>query len=217
MRMIFNKFFQLISRDRSVAAFISIPKNASHSVRNILNLGERRDLDTSRSLVIDENHQRVKVLDQRYELDTLFTFCFSRNPYDRCVSWYEFHKQMKPYSKLSFEEWIRGGMPHHWTIQNQTNYISEDISPLLQYNFIEDFPVDFKGKIETFNSDMKTVIDHLNHICQQKGMNQPFHFKPLQINKRMKSTRYEDYYTDELKKIVYSMLEKDFDYFKYLQ
>ncbi|MBC8488197.1 MAG: hypothetical protein H8D45_19385 [Bacteroidetes bacterium] len=75
---------ELSSRKR-IAVFISIPRNASKTVLNILELGANRDIENTDSPVIYENHQRGVVLASKYELENLFVFCFSRNPYDRYI------------------------------------------------------------------------------------------------------------------------------------
>ncbi len=120
-----------------IGVFISIPKNASKSILNILALGKNRDQENTSSLIIYENHQRASILSQKYDLNNLFVFSFVRNPYDRCISWYEYHKNMELYRSLSFSSWVKQRMPHHWRIQNQTDYVSEGFSPLFQYNFVE--------------------------------------------------------------------------------
>ena len=116
---------------KRIAAFISIPKNASKTTLDILDLGPNRDLETTTSLVIFENHQRAAILNKKYDLHNLFVFCFVRNPYDRCVSWYAYHKKIEPYKSLNFEAWVKAGMPHHQKRQNQTDYETEGISPLI--------------------------------------------------------------------------------------
>jgi len=104
-----------------VAAFISIPKNASKTVLHMLRLGKNRDRDTTSSPVIYENHQRGAVLADKCRLDRLYTFCFVRDPYERCISWYEYHRNLQPYESLTFADWVHAGMPHHWKRQNQTD------------------------------------------------------------------------------------------------
>ena len=198
-----------------IAAFISIPKNASNTIREILELGPNRGRENTTSLVIYENHQRAEVLNQKYDLSKLFVFCFSRNPYDRCVSWYESNKGIEPYKSLEFTDWIKQGMPHHWKLQNQTNFVSTGISPLLQYNFVEQYKVDFLGKMETFSTDLKIVVERLNHICEQKGLSHRFRYTNKKRNKSIRNPEYKNYYNQETREIVYSLLKKDFHHFGY--
>ncbi|MDY6904695.1 MAG: sulfotransferase family 2 domain-containing protein [Thermodesulfobacteriota bacterium] len=198
-----------------IGAFISIPKNASKSVLDILELGHNRDEETTRSLVIYENHQRAAVLDRKYGLDNLFVFCFSRNPYDRCVSWFEYHKDIEPYKFYTFESWIKNGMPHHWDIQNQTNYAEKGLSPLLQYNFVENYKVDFIGQIENFSRDINTVIERLNTICENRGLRHRFQYTPKRVNTSERHTDLQHYYTKETREIVYAHLKQDFMHFGY--
>ena len=40
-------------------------------------------------------------------------------------------------SGLTMGEWIKNGCKTHWKIQNKTKWTKEQLSPLLQYNFIE--------------------------------------------------------------------------------
>lgn len=199
-----------------IAAFISIPKNASKTVLRILDLGPNRDEETTDSLVIYENHQRGVVLNSKYKLDDLFVFCFSRNPYSRSVSWYEFHRDLEPYKSLTFEAWVRQGMPHHWKQQNQTDYVKEGISPLLQYNFVDGCRVDFVGRIESFESDLRNVIARLNSICGERSIAHKFQYAQMAVHRyRRQRARLADYYSDGTRQIVYSLLEKDFIHFGY--
>jgi len=198
-----------------IAAFISIPKNASKSMLEILALGPNRDVENTTSLVIYENHQRAVVLRQKYNLSHLFVFCFVRNPYDRCVSWYEYHKDIEPYHSMPFESWIRNGMPHHITVQNGTDYVAEGLSPLLQYNYVESQRIDFIGRMESFEQDMVNIIEKLNTICATKGLLHRFEYIDSKVNTSNRISDYEHYYTKETKEIVFSTLQKDFEYFGY--
>lgn len=198
-----------------IAAFISIPKNASKSVLEILALGHNRDVEDTNSLVIYENHQRASVLKCRYDLNNLFVFCFARNPYDRCVSWYEYHRNIEPYCTISFESWVRKGLPHHLTVQNCTDYIAEGLSPLLQFNYLESQRIDFVGRIETFKSDMMIIVERLNALCAQKGLKHRFVYSDCKINTSNRLSDFEHYYSKETKEIVYSILQKDFTHFGY--
>jgi hypothetical protein len=198
-----------------IAAFISIPKNASKTVLNVLGLGRNRDIDVTDSLVVYENHQRGSVLSANYDLGELFVFCFSRNPYDRCVSWYEYHRSLPPYKSMSFDAWIKNGLPHHWTRQNLTDYTARGMSPLLQYGFIENCKVDFIGSLENFRHDLNVVTGILNHACSERKLNTRFILNDSKFNTSERVADFNRYYTDETKEIVYALLEKDFNFFGY--
>jgi hypothetical protein len=136
-----------------VAAFISIPKCASNTIREMYQLGFNRDNDSDcckNNYVIYENHQRLCVLEKRYDLENTFVFTFVKNPYERVRSWFYYHN----YNNITLNEWIKKGCKTHWKKQNMTNWVKENKSPLLQYNFIEaNKKVDFIGKMENFEED----------------------------------------------------------------
>ena len=200
---------------KRIAAFISIPKNASKSILQILDIGPNRDLETTNSPVIYENHQRGSVLSTRNTLNNLFVFCFARNPFDRCVSWYEFHRHIAPYKDLTFEQWIQNEMPHHYTVQNATNYLKEGISPLLQANYIQDTQVNFIGKFERFEPDLRHVIDELNVCAANANLEKRFQFKNIHINRSNRQRELSTYYSQESEQIVSELLCADFELFNY--
>ena len=200
-----------------IAAFISVPKNASKSILEILELGPNRDVEDTTSLVIYENHQRAAVLKQRFDLSNLFVFCFARNPYDRTISWYQYCRDLKlePYASMPFDVWIKKGMPHHVTVQNGTDFVKENLSPMLQYNYVESQRIDFIGRMENFNNDMMTIVEKLNALCTQKGLSHRFQFIDYKTNTSTRAPDYEQYYTPETKEIIYATLKKDFEFFGY--
>lgn len=198
-----------------VGVFISIPKNASKAVLKILDLGENRNKENTNSLIIFENHQRGEVLNRKYDLDNLFVFCFSRNPYDRCISWFEYHQDIEPYKSLTFEQWVKAGMPHHVIRQNETDYVNEGISPLLQYNYVKNCKIDLVGKMENFSDDLTAIVERLNCLCKDKNINHTFSNTNARLNTSKRAPNIAQYYSPETKAIVYETLRKDFDYFKY--
>jgi len=198
-----------------VGAFVSIPKNGSKSVLKILGLGQNRDLEDTTSLVIYENHQRAELLAERYDLENLFVFCFCRNPYDRCVSWYEYHKKIEPYKSCTFTRWIQKRMPHHFKKQNLTDYVEKGISPLLQCNFTKGVDMTFVGRMEVFSQDMLTIGNELNSRCRNRKLRHRFTVREIKVNTSKRDSDYMAYYTPETRKIVANMLAEDFDTFKY--
>jgi len=205
------------SAPSKIGCFVSVPKCASKSVLEILALGEERDEDSAEPTeryVIYENHQRLSVLEARYDLADKYNFAFVRNPYSRLASWYQYHWSIEPYRSFTFEGWIRQGCPTHWSVQNQTNWKQEGLSPLLQHNFLtaSHTEMSFVGRMESFEQDMKTVVDDLNAICQRRGIGHRFEFQNLRVNATRSETRA---YNDEMKEIVFNLFRKDFETYGY--
>ena len=201
-------------------AFVSIPKCASKTILNMMELGRNRDDDSTELInnyVIYENHQRLIVLEQKYNLNDMFVFTFVRNPYDRIISWYNYHKNIKPYCELSIDKWIEQGCNVHkgWIRQNQTNWKLEEKSPLLQYNFIEsntNRKIDYIGKMETFDEDIQKIIEHLNKIFETNNVEKRCTYKNIKKN----ANRGEkECLTQQSKNIIYNLFKKDFEYFGY--
>jgi hypothetical protein len=204
-----------MSPSYKIAAFLSVPRNASNTVLNVLAIGPPCDRDNQKSPIIHENHQRGEILASRYDLRQLFVFCFCRNPYDRCVSWFEYHKNLRPYNSLTFEDWIEQGLPHHWQRQNRTDYAKSGLSPLLQYNFIRNCKIDFVGRIETFQDGLNSITQNLNARCVEKGLLYRYMPTYVRLNASCREVSWEDYYTHRSKERVYSLLHEDFRYFGY--
>ncbi len=200
-----------------IGCFVSVPKCASKSVLEILDLGGERDEDSAEPterFVIYENHQRLSVLEAKYDLADKYNFAFVRNPYSRLASWYQYHWSIEPYRSFTFEQWIRQGCPTHWTVQNQTNWQQEGLSPLLQKNFLASSHarLSFVGRMETFEDDMMKVVEDLNAICRQRGIDHRFEFRNLRVNATRSESRT---YTDEMKDIVFQLFREDFETFGY--
>lgn len=205
--------------DEKVGCFVSIPKCASKSVLVILGLGRNRDSDdeeTGEHHVIYENHQRLRVLQDRYELGDKFVFGFVRNPYDRLVSWFAYHRRLSPYSAFTFRDWILAGCPSHWTVQNRTDWRSEGLSPLLQHNFLEPGPVDLVGRIERFEQDLQTVVAALNRRCVERGIARRFAYRAVKINASTRRARPESYFDRDTAAQVYELFRPDFEAYGYL-
>lgn len=197
--------------------FISIPKCASKTIMEMYELGHCRDNDNdckNNNYIIFENHQRLSILEKRYDLNDKFIFTFVRNPYSRVVSWFNFHKSNPVYSNLSLNEWVKKGCPHHWKRQNATHWDRDKLSPLLQYNFIDsNFKVDYIGKMETFEEDNDRLIEIINTIFELNNIPKRIKYKKTHRTKGGNSTNEK--LTEESKEIIYNLFKKDFEYFGY--
>jgi hypothetical protein len=200
-----------------LGCFISIPKCASRTILKIFELGNNRDdhfEETTQQFIIYENHQRLKVLEEKYNLDNIYTFTFVRHPYKRIKSWYNYHINIEPYKSLTLNEWIKNGCNTHWIIQNQTNWSKENLTPLLQYNFINgNKKINYIGKIENFEKDCKIIISEINQILDVNNCLKKLEYKYEKLNTSYNHN--DDNITDENKDLIYNMFKKDFDYFQY--
>ena len=71
-------------KDKIFGAFISIPKCTSKTILEMFELGHNRDNHLSEKInqnIIFENHQRLKILEERYNLEDKYIFTFVRHPY----------------------------------------------------------------------------------------------------------------------------------------
>lgn len=207
------------NKNEIIGAFISIPKCASTTILDMFKLGENRDNhydEKTPQSIIFENHQRLKVLENRYNLENKYIFTFVRNPYDRIESWYYYHKSLalEPYKSKSLNEWIQQGCQTHWRVQNRTNWVGENISPLLQYNFIDGkTKMNYIGKIENFEVDCRIIISQINQILEDNNFTNRIEYEPVKSN--TSDRRNKETISDKNKEIIYHMFKKDFDYFEY--
>jgi len=201
------------------AVFISIPKCATKTIMEMFEMGINRDSDEEENQnhhIIYENHQRLKVLEIKYNLNNMIVFTFVRNPYDRIKSWFYYHHldNIELYKNTTLNVWIKDGCKTHWKLQNQTNweYIKE--SPLLQYNFIKGTTkVNFIGKMESFEKDCKKIIELLNIKFEKNNIP-----KKITFNNTIKINSInvpKEEITVENKERIYNMFQKDFEYFGY--
>lgn len=149
--------------------------------------------------------------------DKTYTFSFVRNPWDRIVSWYFYHKhkdnraEFKLYRESTFESWVKDGCPTTWP-DNEDPYTmfygkGRKKTPLIQRTFLTDpndkMIVDFIGKLENFDSDFAKVRKKLGITNKPKHENKGKH-KP-----------YREYYDQEMVTIVEKLCKPDIDTFGY--
>lgn len=171
--------------------FIHIKKNGGTSVYKFL---RKRGIE----VLCGQGTNMTKVYNQHrtayhYKNEDTVKFCVCRNPYTRIISFYNWTKRMQQY-KWTFEEFVKIGFNSGraigaWNLQ--LDYILDIDNNCL---------VDKILRFETLEEDVKNYFNidgQFPHLT--------------------KSTydSYENYYTEELKKLVYQRLKKDFKYFNY--
>jgi hypothetical protein len=207
----FSQFCSSLFEEHKKFIFVSIPKNGSQSIHKMWNI-PMKDHSKISDVGIFDNHCRAEVLKKRYnDFDSRFKFCFVRNPWERLYSWYVYHKDVYKidiYTKQTFESWILNGCKHHWGPQNGTRYRLLKKSPLDQFEFIYDKNgnclVDYIGKMETFEEDLKM-------ICEKLGVECP----SVEHKNKSKSEDWKEHYTPEMIEYVRKRFKKDIELFGY--
>jgi len=174
--------------------FIRIPKTASTTTCKLLEQKYNGRI----------SHWSIKtVVDYSSEsfLDNKFKFCFVRSPFSRLVSMYAFSqkraKGLESIWNLSFKEWA--DINFQVSSWSNTDILSQSAWITLDGKV----NMDFIGRLETFDKDCKMVCKRLN-----------ISYKSFSLN-RSNHKNYKDYYTDSIKKKVYTLFEEDLERFKY--
>lgn len=173
--------------------FIHVPKNAGTSIRNSFELNGYDQRVVKRQYPHDPCSKIRKYCGEEV-WNTFFKFAIVRNPYDRLVSYYHFHKspQYKYPSrarKLNFLEWLGCGLDQN-VKKSQSWYLDQD--------------VDYLGRYENLNEDW-------NCICTEMGI--PSYSLP-KYNVSNHNI-WNSYYDESSRDMVYEYYETDFNRFKY--
>ena len=154
-----------------------------------------------------------------------FKFTFVRNPWDKMVSWYHYHKRRKwdfdswPWDKNNppeFKEFIKQIYDESfdwktlWKGRRGKSTYDQKV-PLRvsnSYMWLVDengkLLADFIGRFENLQEDFDIVCDKIG-IPQQK----------LPHKNKSKHKHYTEYYDDETREIVAEKYAKDIEYFGY--
>jgi len=201
--------------------FIHIPKTAGTSIRSVLSpyagkrgvinyLGRRLEnypnfcfktgIASRRTYDPYATFQDIAQLLPQHELDRIFKFCITRNPFDRAYSYY-LHvlshpnhgtfEQMKSYG--SFE-----GMLKH------LDQVKEPSQKSYVVNSSGEYSIDFAGSFEK-------LADDFSEIRQRLGI--PGDFLPRNNSRKHKD--YREAYNDTNWRYIVDYYEEDFDLFGY--
>ena len=178
--------------------FFHIPKTAGISISTAL-FGDIKW--GHRSVNFYKSHYGEKVF------NSLYKFCFVRNPYDRLFSAYTFLKEgginnldsefsnsyLQEFS--NFDEFVLKGLEKE-EIMNWVHF-----KP--QYTFVcdenDNIVMDFVGKMENLNADFNAVCKHLNIESELQKLN-------------MSATKKNDF-SEEVKTMIKLKYQKDFNLF----
>ena len=158
--------------------------------------------------------------------DKVFKFCFVRNPYTRVLSAFlnkiNQHNglqnkkiseilKLSGNTKITFLQFLEAvktqssvEMDPHW--RPQTNQL---FYGLVNYHFI--------GRFENFNDDLEKVINEISLHCHNKHKKDIFNNLTYQRrgDKTHANSKYNDFYSDNLRNLAFSIYEQDFQCFGY--
>lgn len=192
-----------ICRNRKIA-FIHIPKNAGSTIEQALDLKHRDNFyqeEKIKKYSVCPQHLTCEELSNEIDLSNYNIFTIVRNPYDRLVS--EFY-----HSKTNF-----------WTSKLRHKPFAEFIHSISKLNLVERKYI-FDGHLEPQYSFIKNWQDKIK-IFKYENLSECFKYLndlygPLNFGHENKSHQNKSYkWTNELKNIVYSLYQEDFEKFGY--
>jgi chondroitin 4-sulfotransferase 11 len=202
------------------AVFIWIPKAAGSSIYSILGAPPKlKKLHLVRNRFVNKGivtfvHMDYSELVKRGYVSRRFDgsaikFAFSRNPYDRAVSLYEYLKTQKMMKQrkvpghesfLSFCRRLKNSGCENIGLYNVRGF--SQCNP--QVRWIENTRIDFLGKYESLEEDCEKILNLLElPAARLPHLNATHH------------ADYRSYYCSESKEIVEEFYEEDFRYFGY--
>ena len=176
--------------DEHKAIFIHIPKNAGNSIVKCFSWPEVSYFHPQHDTVYDIK-KKFPELYQKWK-----KFAVVRNPYDRMVSWYFFHKENPEHllekervNNISFNEWIKKNKfshrGHKWLYKPQHTWVDDTVNIL---------------KFENLNNDINSFLN-----------------TKLELPRLTKTNRehYLLYYDKDSLNIVYNKYKEDFKKYNY--
>ncbi|PZT47643.1 alpha-2,3-sialyltransferase, partial [Helicobacter valdiviensis] len=192
--------------DKYKCIFIHVPKVAGSSI-------ERAIYQTDRWLV---GHVKANdyVKFDREKFESLFSFGFVRNPYDRVVSAYHYLKNGG--GTLGDEKWAKENICQYSSFEEFVEDLQDKITRCRVLNWMHFVPqykflcnedkhilVNFIGKFEQIEDDFRKILNILHRRDTLMHVNKSEHLN------------YKDYYDSKTYKIIRDIYNDDFEIFDY--
>lgn len=212
----------MVILDDHKCIFIHVPKTGGSSVEAFFSIHEKTLGLVPMQIAPNEKiqhgrhltHSTSSHIKQKFpkKHETYFKFAIVRNPYEKMVShaaWRD--KKWAKNIELSNIEFKKIVTEVYNTFKNNRAYFLKEPHFRPQYLYTYDasnnLNVDFVGRYETLEEDWKTICSKIPTVV----------YKPLPSRMVSRHKPWEDYYTPELRRMVYEMYKKDFELFGYAQ
>jgi len=189
----------MINKHRRVI-YIHIPKCAGKSIRDYFKLSPVGGIHA------DLNIHKKKIA----SYDDYFKFTIVRNPWDRLVSWYLYHRKFTNTAARyggCFKAWVKAGCKTHWTggfTHSGVSWYDED--PLAYTTWgVYNNEYDFVGRFEHLEEDLKSVKI-------KTSLNGGKYLKKLNVSNHIS---YTEYYDKASRDIVHERYGLDIEFFDY--
>ena len=141
----------------------------------------------------------------REKFDSMFTFCFERNPWEKVVSWYLFHIKVGKVVDKDFETWF-----HDIFVVYRNKYPgwpgATDPCDWYMYTMNDEVVVDYIGRWETLQKDFEK-------ICRIIGLE--FDGIWPYMKKNDWDRNYKKYYRPWMVDLVADIFHKEVEAFQY--
>jgi len=153
------------------------------------------------------------------ELNDYFKFSFVRNPWDKTVSFYNFHKKFNVLDTSSGLKNFLLAHPSSWMPKNGSplkktafTWLGSNYSHLMRSSNQIDWLTDSNGEVRMdFIGRFENLQEDFNIVCDKIGIPR----KQLPHKNKSNHKHYTEYYDEETKQIVAEKYAKDIEYFGY--
>ena len=177
--------------------FIHVPKVAGTSIRSCFKINSY-DKGVVNKRYPHSRCSEIKEYCGEKVWDEYFKFAFVRNPFDRSISFYHFHKSPQYTDKAGRERALSMEFKD-WVDTNRNPNVTHTQSYYL------DLDIDYVGRYENLQNDFNIICDKLD----TERFTLP-HYNSSQ------HSHWLDYYDKELMQRVHNMYKDDFNKFNYV-
>jgi len=188
----FRQYYNITSSDENRFVWFRVAKVGTRTILDILKKNSKVSI-----------HGSNVIYDKR-KFKNYFKFAFVRNPWDRVVSCYQ-NKIVEKMKPDYFGECLGKSFEYFVKFIQKENLSKSNRHIRLQSRLFPCNDVDFIGRFENFNSDVKFVLNKIGMGVKDIA----------KLNTSGRKKNYRDYYNENTREIIRKKYAKDIKIFKY--